>query len=148
MLLSGGEGVNRPDTPQCTGGLRREGTALCTGYEQGEVQMCHTVYPWQANHRGELSAGQLLTWIDITACLAAERHAGVACVTASVDDIQIEETARVGQNICIKAKVNRAFNTSMEVGIQVSVEDTFTNVQKHVCTAFSTYVVKPAGAKK
>uniref|UniRef100_A0A803KE11 Acetyl-coenzyme A thioesterase n=1 Tax=Xenopus tropicalis TaxID=8364 RepID=A0A803KE11_XENTR len=120
--------------------------------------MCHTVFPWHSNHRGELSAGQLLTWIDTTACLAAERHAGVSCVTASVDDIQIEETASfkkldaaiegVGQNICIKAKVNRAFNTSMEVGIKVEIEDPFTNLQKHVCAAFSTYVAKPAGSKK
>ncbi|CAH2296961.1 acyl-coenzyme A thioesterase 12 [Pelobates cultripes] len=126
----------------------RENSAMSSGYESGEVQMCHTVYPWHSNHLGELSAGQLLTWIDITACLAAERHAGVACVTASVDDIQIEETARVGQHICIKAKVNRAFNTSMEVGIKVSVEDPLMNIQRHVCTAFSTYVAKPAGGKK
>ncbi|XP_053557436.1 acetyl-coenzyme A thioesterase [Bombina bombina] len=129
-------------------GLWRERSALSSGYENGEVQMCHTVNPWHSNHRWELSAGQLLTWIDTTACLAAERHAGVACVTASVDNIQIEETARVGQHICIKAKVNRAFNTSMEVGIKVTVEDPITNTQRHVCTAFSTYVVKPVGAKK
>ncbi|CAI9551670.1 unnamed protein product, partial [Staurois parvus] len=51
------------------GAAHREGTAG-SGYEMGEVQMCHTVYPWHSNHRGELSAGQLLTWIDITACLA------------------------------------------------------------------------------
>uniref|UniRef100_A0A8C5LSJ3 Acetyl-coenzyme A thioesterase n=1 Tax=Leptobrachium leishanense TaxID=445787 RepID=A0A8C5LSJ3_9ANUR len=121
---------------------------MSTGCESGEVQMCHTVYPLHSNHLGELSAGQLLTWIDTTACLAAERHAGVACVTASVDDIQIEETARVGQQICIKARVNRAFNTSMEVGIKVAVADPLTNVQKHVCTAFSTYVAKPTGGKK
>ncbi|KAM4808583.1 acetyl-coenzyme A thioesterase [Rhinophrynus dorsalis] len=144
MLLS----VGASNGLEWSGGLWREGAAMSSGYEKGEVQMCHTVNPWHSNHRGELSAGQLLTWIDTTACLAAERHAGVACVTASVDDIQIEETARVGQHVCIKAKVNRAFNTSMEVGIKVSVEDTFTDVQKHVCTAFSTYVAKPAGAKK
>ncbi|XP_063819994.1 acetyl-coenzyme A thioesterase isoform X2 [Pseudophryne corroboree] len=142
MLLSG----DPTDGPGCAGGVRKEGTS--SGYEQGEVQMCHTVYPWHSNHRGELSAGQLLTWIDTTACLAAERHAGVACVTASVDDIQIEETARIGQQICIKAKVNRAFTTSMEVGIKVAVEDPLTNLQKHVCTAFSTYVAKPPGTKK
>ncbi|ELW70003.1 Acyl-coenzyme A thioesterase 12, partial [Tupaia chinensis] len=45
----------------------------------------------------------------------AEKHAGVSCVTASVDDIQFQETARVGQVITIKAKVTRAFSTSMEV---------------------------------
>ncbi|XP_044147562.1 acetyl-coenzyme A thioesterase [Bufo gargarizans] len=141
MLFSG-------EPADAAGGPRRPSTALASGYEMGEVQMCHTVYPWHSNHCGELSAGQLLTWIDTTACLAAERHAGVACVTASVDDIQIEATARIGQQICIRAKVNRAFNTSMEVGIKVAVEDPITSSQKHVCTAFSTYVVKPLGAKK
>ncbi|KAG8456421.1 hypothetical protein GDO86_002268, partial [Hymenochirus boettgeri] len=110
--------------------------------------MCHTVYPWHCDHRGELSAGQPLMWIDTTACLAAERHAGVSCVTASVDDIQIEQTARVGQHVCIKAKVNRPFNTSMEVGIKVEIEDPSKEGQKHVCTAFSTYVTKPVGSTK
>ncbi|KAM9330958.1 acetyl-coenzyme A thioesterase [Gastrophryne carolinensis] len=144
MLLSRGSSYGAAHT----GGAQRRLPASASGYEMGEVQMCHTVNLWHANHRGELSAGQLLTWIDTTACLSAEHHAGVACVTASVDDIQIEETARIGQQICIKAKVNRAFNTSMEVGIKVTVEDPLTNEQKHVCTAFSTYVIKPVGDKK
>jgi len=59
----------------------------------GEVRMSQAIQPAHANLRGELSAGQLLKWIDATACLAAEKHAGVSCVTASVDDIQFEETS-------------------------------------------------------
>ncbi|XP_067172732.1 acetyl-coenzyme A thioesterase isoform X2 [Apteryx mantelli] len=114
----------------------------------GGVQMCQTVFPGHANHRGELSAGQLLKWIDATACLAAEKHAGVSCVTASMDDIQFEETARVGQIITIKAKVNRAFSTSMEVGIKVTVQDTLANIEKLVSVAYATYVAKPVGAGK
>nr|XP_006124428.1 acyl-coenzyme A thioesterase 12 [Pelodiscus sinensis] len=78
----------------------------------------------------------------------AEKHAGVSCVTASVDDIQFEETARVGQIIIIKAKVNRAFNTSMEVGVKVTVQDTLTGIQKLISMAFSTYVVRPVGDEK
>ncbi|XP_027720122.1 LOW QUALITY PROTEIN: acyl-coenzyme A thioesterase 12 [Vombatus ursinus] len=113
-----------------------------------EVQMCQAIFPSHANHRGELSAGQLLKWIDTTACLAAEKHAGVSCVTASMDDIQFEETARVGQIINIKAKVIRAFNTSMEVGIKVIVQDTFTRTQKLISVAFSTFVAKPVGEEK
>ncbi|KAI7793529.1 putative acyl-coenzyme A thioesterase 12 [Triplophysa rosa] len=57
-----------------------------------EVQMCQSILPCHANHQGELGAGQLLKWMDTIACLAAERHAGTACVTASMDDIQFEET--------------------------------------------------------
>ncbi|KAF1400502.1 Acyl-coenzyme A thioesterase 12, partial [Spheniscus humboldti] len=114
----------------------------------GDVCMCQTVFPAHANHRGELSAGQLLKWMDAAACLAAEKHAGVSCVTASMDDIQFEEAARVGQIITIKAKVNRAFKTSMEVGIKVTVQDVLTNAEKIVSVAYATYVAKPVGAGK
>lgn len=37
---------------------------------QTEVQMCQAVLPCHANHRGDLGAGQLLKWMDTTACLA------------------------------------------------------------------------------
>uniref|UniRef100_A0A673M4M6 Acyl-CoA thioesterase 12 n=1 Tax=Sinocyclocheilus rhinocerous TaxID=307959 RepID=A0A673M4M6_9TELE len=113
-----------------------------------EVQMCQSVLPCHANHLEELGAGQLLKWMDTTACLAAERHAGMACVTASMDDIQFEETVRVGQVINIKARVNRAFNTSMEVGIYVTVQEVLSGVTKKVCVAFSTFVAKPTGTHK
>uniref|UniRef100_A0A673LXW7 HotDog ACOT-type domain-containing protein n=1 Tax=Sinocyclocheilus rhinocerous TaxID=307959 RepID=A0A673LXW7_9TELE len=113
-----------------------------------KVQMCQSVLPCHANHLEELGAGQLLKWMDTTACLAAERHAGMACVTASMDDIQFEETVRVGQVINIKARVNRAFNTSMEVGIYVTVQEVLSGVTKKVCVAFSTFVAKPTGTHK
>uniref|UniRef100_A0A8C6ZVR4 Acyl-CoA thioesterase 11 n=1 Tax=Nothoprocta perdicaria TaxID=30464 RepID=A0A8C6ZVR4_NOTPE len=80
-----------------------------------EVQMSQLVLPCHSNHRGELGAGQLLKWMDTAACLSAERHAGCPCVTASMDDIYFEHTISVGQVVNIKAKVNRAFNSSMEV---------------------------------
>ncbi|XP_076140668.1 acetyl-coenzyme A thioesterase [Alosa pseudoharengus] len=118
------------------------------GHGMAEVQMCQSILPCHANHLGELGAGQLLKWMDTIACLAAERHAGMPCVTASMDDIRFEETVRVGQIINIKARVNRAFNTSMEVGICVSVQDVMSGVLKRVCVAFSTFVGKPVGERK
>ncbi|MGH0147827.1 UNVERIFIED_CONTAM: hypothetical protein FKN15_048047 [Acipenser sinensis] len=57
-----------------------------------EVKMSHVVLPCHANHCNELSIGQLLKWMDTTACLAAEKHAGSPCITASVDDIHFEHT--------------------------------------------------------
>uniref|UniRef100_A0A8D0P345 Acetyl-coenzyme A thioesterase n=1 Tax=Sus scrofa TaxID=9823 RepID=A0A8D0P345_PIG len=114
----------------------------------GEVRMSQAIQPAHTNSRGELSAGQLLKWIDATACLAAEKHAGVSCVTASVDDIQFEETARLGQVITIKAKVTRAFSTSMEIIIKVTVQDMCTGTEKLVSVAFSTFVAKPVGKEK
>ncbi|KAJ3594810.1 hypothetical protein NHX12_004115 [Muraenolepis orangiensis] len=71
------------------------------------VMLCHS------NHRQELSVGQLLKWMDSTACLSA-----------SIDDIYFDHTISVGQVVNIKAKVNRAFNTSMETGGGESVMHT------------------------
>ncbi|XP_053186195.1 acyl-coenzyme A thioesterase 11 [Scomber japonicus] len=107
-----------------------------------EVKMSQIVMPCHSNHRQELSVGQLLKWMDSTACLSAERHAGSPCVTASMDDIHFEHTISVGQVVNIKAKVNRAFNTSMEVGIQVSCEDLFTDRHWRVCHAYATFVTQ------
>lgn len=113
-----------------------------------EVKMSQMVLPCHANHQGELSMGQLLKWIDTTACLSAEKHAGCACVTASMDDIHIEHTISVGHVVNIKAKVNRAFNSSMEVGIQVSCEDLFEGKEWKVCNAFATFVANRQGTEK
>ncbi|KAL1783356.1 acyl-coenzyme A thioesterase 12 [Sigmodon hispidus] len=114
----------------------------------GEVLMSQAVQPAHADSRGELSAGQLLKWMDTTACLAAEKHAGISCVTASMDDILFEDTARIGQIITIRAKVTRAFSTSMEISIKVIVQDKFTGAEKLLCVAFSTFVAKPVGKEK
>ncbi|KAL6459327.1 hypothetical protein MHYP_G00327990 [Metynnis hypsauchen] len=113
-----------------------------------EVKMSQIVLPCHANHCGELSVGQLLKWMDSTACLSAERHAGCSCITASVDDIHFEHTIGVGQVVNIKAKVNRAFTSSMEVGIVVSCEDLYRNRQWKVCHAFATFVARRTEAGK
>uniref|UniRef100_A0A8C3AB94 Acyl-CoA thioesterase 11 n=1 Tax=Cyclopterus lumpus TaxID=8103 RepID=A0A8C3AB94_CYCLU len=113
-----------------------------------EVKMSQIVMPCHSNHRQELSVGQLLKWIDSSACLSAERHAGCPCVTASMDDIHFEHTISVGQVVNIKAKVNRAFNTSMEVGVQVSCEDLFLDRHWRVCHAYATFVTQRTNTGK
>ncbi|XP_061307153.1 acyl-coenzyme A thioesterase 11 [Pezoporus flaviventris] len=113
-----------------------------------EVQMSQLVLPCHTNHRGELSIGQLLKWIDTAACLSAERHAGCPCVTASMDDIYFEHTISVGQVVNIKAKVNRAFNSSMEVGIQVSYEDLCSGKHYSICKAYATFVAHSSSGNK
>ncbi|XP_070816327.1 acyl-coenzyme A thioesterase 11b [Chaetodon trifascialis] len=113
-----------------------------------EVKMSQIVLPCHANHCGELSVGQLLKWMDSTACLSAERHAGCSCITASVDDIHFEHTIGVGKVVNIIAKVNRAFTSSMEVGILVTCEDLYSDRQWKVCHAFATFVARRTEAGK
>ncbi|NWU67269.1 ACO12 thioesterase, partial [Pterocles burchelli] len=111
-----------------------------------DVCMCQTVFPAHANHRGELSAGQLLKWMDATACLAGRGAA--AAREPRGREYHIILLNRVWQIITIKTKVNRAFKTTMEVGIKVTVQDVLTSVEKTVSVAYATYVAKPVGAGK
>ncbi|NWU41683.1 ACO12 thioesterase, partial [Hylia prasina] len=71
----------------------------------------------------------------------AEKHAGVSCVTVSMDDIQFEEAARY-------KPADNTFKTSMEVGIKVTVQDVLTNVEKIVSVAYATYMAKPVGSEE
>ncbi|KAM4641680.1 acyl-coenzyme A thioesterase 11 isoform 1-T2 [Discoglossus pictus] len=121
---------------------------VCDLRNPTEVRMCQMVLPCHANHRGQLSTGQLLKWIDTAACLSAERHAGCPCVTASMDDIYFEQTISVGQVVNVKTKVNRAFNSSMEVGIQVTSEDLCNGHEWKVCEAYATFVAQPQEGRK
>uniref|UniRef100_A0A2I3SRJ9 Acyl-CoA thioesterase 11 n=2 Tax=Pan TaxID=9596 RepID=A0A2I3SRJ9_PANTR len=97
-----------------------------------EVQMSQLVLPCHTNQRGELSIGQLLKWIDTTACLSG--NAALPMVPYLPHS--------VGQVVNIKAKVNRAFNSSMEVGIQVASEDLCSEKQWNVCKALATFVAR------
>uniref|UniRef100_A0AAR2JRK4 Acyl-coenzyme A thioesterase 11 n=1 Tax=Pygocentrus nattereri TaxID=42514 RepID=A0AAR2JRK4_PYGNA len=102
-----------------------------------EVKMSQIVLPCHANHCGELSVGQLLKWMDSTACLSAERHAGCSCITASVDDIHFEHTIGL-----------MTVSSSPQVGIVVSCEDLYRNRQWKVCHAFATFVARRTEAGK
>lgn len=107
-----------------------------------EVEMNQLVLPSHTNERQEncLSGGQLLKWMDAAACLSAEKHARTSCVTASMDELYFEQQIYVGQVVNLTARVNRAFNTSMEVGVKVRVEDLLSGEIQKVCEAFFTFV--------
>ncbi|XP_072198872.1 acyl-coenzyme A thioesterase 11 isoform X1 [Excalfactoria chinensis] len=124
FCCNGLQGSTSPQCTQDTGEQQEEAAGAMGGHNPTEVQMSQLVLPCHSNQHGELSAGQLLKWIDTAACLSAERHAGCPCVTASMDDIYFEHTISVGQVVNIKAKVNRAFNSSMEVKLKPLIPQT------------------------
>ncbi|XP_054149012.1 acetyl-coenzyme A thioesterase-like [Melozone crissalis] len=97
---------------------------------------------------GELDSGTLLRWMEQVAWLAAEKHAGVPCTTESMNEIVFGDTARVGEILAIRAKVNIQVKARIEVGIEVTVEDVVTKYEKIVTMAYATYEAKPAGAEK
>ncbi len=96
------------------------------------------VLPNDTNVLGNLMGGRLLHWMDIVAAIAAHRHSSRVVVTASVNHVSFEKAIKLGDYVIIEAKVSRAFNTSMEVFIDVFVEDS--NTGNRLKSNDATYV--------
>lgn len=104
------------------------------------VTMTELVLPNHTNQLGNLLGGQLMQWIDICAALAASKHSQRVCVTASVDRIDFHHPIRLGNVVTLVASVNRAFRTSMEVGVKVFAESHTEGTCIHTNSAYLTFV--------
>ena len=107
---------------------------------QSQVEMVEVVLPNHANPLGNILGGRVMHLIDIAAAIAAHRHSNSYVVTASVDHVDFRTPIRVGDLIVLKSSVNRAFRTSMEVGVKVFGENVLTGERKHTSSAYVTFV--------
>ena len=105
-----------------------------------QSEMTELVLPNDTNPLHSLLGGRLMHWMDIAAAMAAHRHSRHYVVTASVDHLEFVSSARVGNFIVLRSSVNRAFRTSMEIGVKVWTENYLTNTRAHVSSAFFTFV--------
>ena len=103
-------------------------------------EMTELVLPNDANTLGNLLGGRLMHHIDLVAAIAAYRHAHSHVVTASMDHIDFIAPVHVGDLLILKSSLNRAFRTSMEVGVKVWVEHTVDGALRHVASAYLTFV--------
>jgi len=98
------------------------------------------VLPNDTNTLGNLMGGRLLHWMDICAAIAAHRHCGRVVVTASVNNVSFSQPIRLGEIVTLQAKISRAFHSSMEIFIDVWVEDNATGERKKCNEAIYTFV--------
>ncbi|MEO6694075.1 MAG: acyl-CoA thioesterase [Ignavibacteria bacterium] len=105
-----------------------------------QVEMIELVLPNDTNILGNLLGGRLMHWIDIAGALTASRHCNTVAVTAAVSDLNFHHPILLGNIVRLKASVNRAFVTSMEVGVKVEVEDIRTGRISHSNSAYLTFV--------
>jgi acyl-CoA hydrolase len=111
-------------------------------------EMTELVLPNDANTLGNLLGGRLMHYIDLVGAIAAYRHARAHVVTASMDHIDFIAPVHVGDLLILKSTLNRAFRTSMEVGVKVWVEHTVDGTLRHVASAYLTFVaVDPQGRR-
>lgn len=115
--------------------------------KESYVEMTELVLPNDTNTFGNLMGGRLMYWMDIAAALAAMKHCGAPVVTASVDNISFENPIKLGNVVHIQAKVSRAFNTSMEVHINVWGEDAIHQYKYKSNEAYFTFVALDPNGK-
>jgi len=82
--------------------------------------------PTDANPLGFILGGRVMHLVDMVGAIAAMRHARRAVLTASVDYLSFLHPVPIGCLMVVKSSVNRAFRTSMEVGVKVITEDLLT----------------------
>src|SRR6201998_3094309 len=107
---------------------------------ESQSEMAEVVLPNDANPLGNLLGGRLMHLIDIAGALAAHRHSRSYVVTASMDHIDFLAPVHIGDLLILKSSVNRAFKTSMEIGVKCWVENYIAGTTRHVASAFLTFV--------
>jgi len=112
-----------------------------------QVITTQLVLPNDTNQLGNLLGGTLMHWIDIAAAIAAQRHAERVCVTASVDELNFHHPIRLGDVVTLQASVNRAFRTSMEVGVIVTAQSSLRRDSRRANNAYLTFVAVDESGK-
>ena len=120
-----------------------EGAAARTVAES-QSERSEIIFPGDANAIGNLFGGRLMQFIDLVGAMAASRHARAYTVTASMDHLDFVAPVKVGDLLILKSSVNRAFRTSMEVGVKAMVEDVRAGQFRHVSSAYLTFVAVDA----
>jgi acyl-CoA hydrolase len=105
-----------------------------------QSEMTEIILPNDTNILGNLLGGRLMHFIDLTGAMAAYRHSRTHIVTAAMDHIDFIQPVHLGDLLTLKSSVNRAFSTSMEVGVKVWAENTRTGVISHVASAYLVFV--------
>lgn len=104
------------------------------------AEFTHLVLPPDTNALGTIFGGRIMEWVDIAASIVASRHCRQVVVTASMDALHFLAPVKVGDIVILKAAVNFAHRTSMEIGVRVESENPLTGERRHTSSAYLTFV--------
>ena len=100
----------------------------------------YKLFPNDLNANHTVFGGVIMATCDRLALVVAERHSGRVCVTASADQFNFLAPAKDGDTLVFRAALNRAWTTSMEIGVRVMAENSYTGDTRHILSAYLTFV--------
>jgi len=104
------------------------------------VFLAQVMHPADANFQGNIHGGLIMRLIDEAAGTAAYRFCRGRVVTAHIDSIDFHHPVHIGEVIMLKASVNYAGRTSMEIGVRVEAENLATGAVIHTNSAYLVFV--------
>ena len=107
---------------------------------ESQTVMTEMIMPNDTNPMGNLMGGYLMRWMDIVAAICAGKHCEAHVVTAAVDHISFQNPIRLGDVITLEARVTRAFNTSVEIYVEVFANDIKGRNPRRCNHAYFTFV--------
>lgn len=110
-------------------------------------EQVYMVFPNDLNSNDTVFGGLIMAQMDRFAAVVADRHAGGVCVTASVDAVHFIAPAGRGDVLLFNASVNRAWHTSMEVGVKVEAQSYDGNNRRNILSAYLTFVALDSSGK-
>jgi acyl-CoA hydrolase len=110
--------------------------------------MTEMVMPNDTNPMGNLMGGYLMRWMDIVAAICAGKHCASHVVTAAVDHISFQKPIRLGDVVTLEASVTRAFNSSLEIYVEVYANDIKGQNPRRCNHAYFTFVALDDDRKK
>jgi len=108
--------------------------------EDSKSIMTDLVLPSETNPLNNLFGGELLARMDRAASIAARRHSRRIVVTASVNHVAFNQSVPLGSVVTIEAKVSRAFRSSMEIYLDVWIDDRESGERSKANEAIYTFV--------
>ncbi len=115
--------------------------------KESRTVMTDMVLPGETNALNNLFGGELLARMDRAASISAHRHCRKITVTASVNHVAFNKSVPLGSVVTVEAKVSRAFKTSMEVYLDVWMEDQFTGERSKANEGIYTFVAVDKNGK-
>jgi acyl-CoA hydrolase len=112
----------------------------CQDPQHSSITVAVAMNPEDTNPAGNVHGGVIMKHIDTAGGVVAHRHARKNTVTACIDHVAFHHPVYVGDLLILKAGLNYAGKTSMEVGVRVEAENLLTGEIRHTASAYLTYV--------